>query len=86
MGFLVGAIINFLGLLELLIFIDAIMSWFIRPRSNDISRIIGIIVDPLLAPCRNLQRKFITNSPIDFSPIIALVIIELVKTLISNIF
>jgi YggT family protein len=86
MSFLVGAIIDFFRLLELLIFIDALTSWFIKPRSNEISKMIGIIVDPILTPCRRLQSRIISNAPVDFSPIIALVIIELAKTFISSIF
>lgn len=85
MNFLVGAIVNFLALLELLVFVDAIMSWFIKPRSNEVSRIIGIIVDPILKPCHNLQAKFISNVPFDFSPVIALLLIELIKTIIQTI-
>ena len=83
MGFLIGAILGFLNLLELLVVIDAIMSWFIRPRSNEISRIIGIVIDPILLPCSKLQSKIIKDLPVDFSPVIAIILIELVKTLFN---
>lgn len=83
MSFIVGTIIKFLGLIELVIFVDAIMSWFMKPRSNELSRTLGIIVDPILKPCHKLQARFLANSPIDFSPLIALLVIELVKTVIS---
>lgn len=86
MGFLIGAISSFLSLVELLIVIDSIMSWFIRPRSNEISRAIGIIVDPILIPCSKLQSKIITNLPVDFSPVIAIILIELCKTILNMIF
>lgn len=83
MTFLIGAIINFLSLLELLIAVDAILSWFIRPRSNEFSRMIGIVVDPVLKPCRGLQARIITNLPVDFSPVIGIILIELCKTILS---
>jgi YggT family protein len=83
---LISAIIWFLKLVELLIFVDAIMSWFIRPRSNSLSRSIGTVVDPILAPCSKLQRKVLPNSPVDFSPLIAILVIEFVRSFISTIF
>jgi YggT family protein len=85
-GFLISAIIWFLKLLELLIFADAILSWFIRPRSNEISKYIGIVVDPVLAPCTKLQHKLLPKAPVDFSPVIAILIIEFFIILISNLF
>jgi YggT family protein len=82
-GLLLSAIIWFSKLLELLIFVDAVLSWFIRPRSNGISKYIGIVVDPVLAPCTKLQRKVLPNVPVDFSPLIAILIIEFFRMLIS---
>jgi YggT family protein len=86
LGFLLSAIIWFLKLLELLIFVDAILSWFIRPRSNQISKYIGIVVDPVLTPCSRLQRKLFPKAPVDFSPLIAILIIEFFRMLILNLF
>ena len=85
-GFLLSAIIWFLKLLELLIFVDAILSWFIKPRSNKISKYIGIVVDPVLLPCTKLQRKLLPKAPVDFSPLIAIIILEFSRTLILNLF
>lgn len=86
MGFLIGAITSFLSLVELLIVIDAIMSWFVRPRSNEVSRAIGIVVDPVLLPCSKLQSRIIANLPVDFSPVIAIILIEFGKTILNIIF
>jgi YggT family protein len=84
-GLLFSALDWFLRLLELLIFIDAAASWFVRPRSNNILRFIGTIIDPVLTPCNKLQRKLAPNSPVNFSPLIAIIAIEFVRSLILNI-
>lgn len=86
MNFLYSAILSFLWLLEVLIFVDAIMSWFIRSRSNGISRAIGVVVDPILKPCNKIQTRLLPKSPVDFSPVIALFIIEFVKLIFGSIF
>lgn len=85
-NYLVGAIAKFLSLVEFLVFVDALMSWVIKPRSNQISRLIGTIIDPILVPCHKLQVKVMPNSPIDFSPLIAIFVIEFLKTIIVSIF
>ena len=85
-NYLVRAIANFLSLVEFLIFADALMSWFIKSRSNQISNIIRTIVDPILVPCHKLQAKIMPRSPIDFSPIIAIFVIEFLKVIIVSIF
>lgn len=86
MAFLGGAIVNFLDLVEVLIILNAVMSWFIRPRSNDISRIVGVIIDPIMKPCKKIQMSIVPNSPFDFSPAIAILLIEFVKRIIYIIF
>ena len=83
MIFLISAITLFLKLLELLIFVDVILSWFIKPRSNQISKYIGILVDPILAPCTKLQRRFLPKAPVDFSPLIALLVIEFFSFIVN---
>jgi YggT family protein len=86
LNYLITSIDYFLQLLEMLIFVDAIMSWVIRPRSNNFSKILGLVVDPVLKPCIMLQKKIISNSPVDFSPLMALVLIEIIRRILSMIF
>lgn len=82
---LLAAIKAFLLIFEYLIIIDALSSWFIRKRSNAFSRAIGVIVDPILVPCYKIQEKFLGNIPVDFSPILGILIIEIIRNIVISI-
>ncbi|MCE5221435.1 MAG: YggT family protein [Clostridium sp.] len=71
-----------LNLLELAIFIECIASWIPQIQGNKFISIIHNFIYPLLEPFRKLQDKFISGLPMDFSPIIALLVIDLFKRLL----
>ncbi|MEG0641476.1 MAG: YggT family protein [Clostridium sp.] len=78
-------ILNFLNVLQWLIIIDAILSWFIPPRSNTFSRIIGIVIDPILMPFRRIQERFSAITiPVDFSPVFAIFALGLLQTILRS--
>lgn len=83
--YLLLSIIKFLELLQLLVFVDALMSWIIRPRSNAVSKFLGLILDPVLKPCQLLQGKLLPGSPVDFSPLLALFLIEIVRRILLSV-
>ena len=63
----------------LLIFVWCILSWFPRPREGVIADIVGAI-DALVSPYINLFRRFIPPfGGLDFSPILAIVVLQLVE-------
>lgn len=72
------------NLLEFSIFIDVIISWVYR-ESNTFTDIIHTVTEPLLAPGRKIQDKLMPGSPMDFSPILALVLIRIIRTIVNNI-
>ena len=74
-----------LNLLELAIFIECIVSWIPQIQGNKFISIIHNFTYPLLEPFRKLQNRFISGVPIDFSPIIALFVIDLLKRLLRQI-
>lgn len=77
----------FINILEGLIFIDAISTWILPPRSNYVLRTIGLIVDPILESCRRLQQRFIKNNlPVDLSPLIAILLLGLLRNILVVIF
>lgn len=78
-----SAIFEFINLLEFLIFIDALLSWFIRDRyNNPIIRVIETIINPIKEPFYRLQLKLFPNTPVDFSPMLAIFFLEILKTLL----
>ena len=65
-------------IIEFLILIECIASWIPNLRYNKFMNIVYLITNPILTPFRELQNRFFKDSPIDFSPIIALFVIEFI--------
>ena len=56
------------------------MSWFIRDPRNPIMGLLIALTEPILSPVRNLLFKLkIGGNMIDFSPIVALILVQLVS-------
>lgn len=70
---------------EMLIFAEVIISWIMPNSNNEIIRVVRSLTEPLLAPGRKLQQKLSPDLPLDFSPFIALILLDLVKSLIISI-
>lgn len=84
--FFIDALLN---VLSMLILIRAILSFFARAGGAvyKIYNAIGIITEPILEPIRRLLYKIpaLSGLPIDFSPIVALLLISLIRSLLSAI-
>lgn len=72
----------FFNLLELAIIVNFISSWIPQSQSNKIVRTINDFIDPVLEPIRRLQDRLIPGLPIDFSPMVLLLIINLIRGMI----
>jgi len=89
------AIRLFGGALMLLIFVRAILSWFPEPQEGILRdiyylviRVSNTFVGPIIEPIRNLIQKSPLGGPgmmIDFSPIIAFILIQFVQGLLISI-
>ena len=67
----------FLQVIMYLIFIRAILSWFIRDPRNPIMQLLLTLTEPLLTPIRNFLFKMkIGGNMIDFSPVVALLLVQ----------
>lgn len=75
----------FLEVLTWLIIIDALLSWFMSP-DHPVKNFLDRLVYPFIQPFRNLMRRVMGNSPIDFSPLLAVVAIQVVGWIINLIF
>lgn len=86
MKVLANAIDFFLCLIEFLIFARCIMSWIVMiGGKNSFSSILYELTEFFLEPIRNLLNKIgLKSCFIDFSPMIAFFLIELLKIFFAN--
>lgn len=84
---LLGIISILFKVIYLAIIVDALLSW-IPGGGNalyNIRNFLRCITEPVLAPIRSvLMRTPLRNLPIDFSPIIAIVLLEIIETLLRR--
>lgn len=85
---LIQAITYFFFFLKILLFIRIILSWLPFDAKKTFLNIVYILIDPILNPIRTMIQK----SPLggrgmilDFSPIIAYIIFELLERLLISI-
>ena len=72
---------------SLIIIARIILSWFISPNSN-VMRFLIFLTEPILAPIRKLLQPLMRNSaiPLDLSPLIALLAIQVITEILSRLF
>jgi len=68
-----------------LIFIRVIISWLNPDPYHPAVRILERITEPLLYPIRKSLRRFTGNLPIDFSPFIAIILVQIAGRLLTDI-
>ena len=80
---LIRAVDMFCQLIIFIIFARIILSWFVRnPYNNKFYTTLIQITEPILAPCRRVLGRFGATYGIDFSPILALVIINFINMMV----
>lgn len=72
------------GFMELAIIARVIVSWLPISRDNQLIRLLYQITEPILAPIRSMIERsaFGRNMIIDFSPIVAFILIRIIKQII----
>lgn len=86
MQILLQAFYTLINIIEMALIIRAILSWIPNlPRDNPFVKILNQVTEPILSPIRKLIEKssFGSGSMIDFSPVIAFLILELIKNIIK---
>lgn len=71
------------NLLGYAIFIEVILSWVYRGRGNVFIDILHIFTDPFMIPARKIHEKLIPSTMLDFSPIIAYFLIEVLRFVLN---
>jgi YggT family protein len=67
-------------ILNWLILARVLLSWVSRDYSNPVIRFVYEFTEPILAPIRKLMPR--SSMPIDFSPILAVLLLQLIRKLI----
>ena len=72
--------------IELSILIRAFLSWLPIPRESRFVILLYQFTEPILAPIRSLIQRssFGRNMMFDFSPIIALILLTILRNIIMN--
>ncbi len=73
-----------LGLVELAMFLRAILSWFIADEDNRFMIFLFAVTEPFILPIRVICSRFraLNESPIDISFFIAFLVISLLNSLL----
>ncbi|HSN58140.1 MAG TPA: YggT family protein [Clostridiaceae bacterium] len=78
----VSLLFNFI---EAAILIEVVLSWIMPGKKNTFTDMLHIFTDPFLIPGKKIQSMIAPNLMIDFSPIIALIIVDIVERIILTI-
>lgn len=81
MGTIGFAVYKLLDLISFLIIVRCIMSWVPGGTQNRVYEIITTLTNPIEEPIRSVMYKFM-NGPIDFSPIVAILLVRLAQRVI----
>ncbi|MBR0464479.1 MAG: YggT family protein [Clostridia bacterium] len=77
---------RFLSVLEVLLIIYALMTWFVRPDSP-VYQFLYRFLNPVIAPFRRISRKLIERGlMIDISVILAVLAIRVVQSLLWRLY
>lgn len=75
-------LIFLIDLLVILVFVSALLSWLVPPtRSNPVVRLLRGITEPLLRPVRAVMPNF---GGVDVSPIVVILLLELLRYLLLS--
>lgn len=83
MGIIPTILVRLIYVVEILIIIESLMSWIIRDNRNEILNSLRTITNPILEPLRKLQDNFLPSSMgIDLSPLLALILLQILTRVI----
>ena len=81
------AILILVEIIDVTILVRILLSFFPNLRYNKISDIIYHITEPILYPCRMiLNRLGLGNGMLDFSPILAYIMLRFIVMLVYRVF
>lgn len=83
-GIILNIISVFLSAYVFIILGNVILSWVMQP-THPVKQFLNFLTEPIVAPIRNLLSPLTSKSniPLDFSPIVALLVIQFVRGLVE---
>jgi YggT family protein len=85
MGMILAAVVNvvteLIWILIVLIMIRVLLTWIPSIQGNPAVRLLGRIVDPVVAPFRRVLPTF---SGFDFSPLLAIIVLGVIAQILGN--
>ncbi|MDD5316610.1 MAG: YggT family protein [Candidatus Cloacimonetes bacterium] len=79
---IVVLIIRMIDIYNLIIFARVIASWLVQNPYNPIYRFLFSMTEPILGPL----RRMMPNMGLDFSPIVAYLLLNILKRLLASLF
>ncbi len=77
---------KFIQLLSLAIVIDALLSWVpYNETVYKIRQVLSLVTEPIVSPIRKLLSPITSGIGIDFSPVVAIILIDLVGGIIMRV-
>ena len=85
LSYLVSAVYWLINLVSILIVIRALISWLPLSEDNKINAFLITMTEPVIAPIRKLLSRFefTQEVPIDFSPMIAILVLWVISGLLT---
>ncbi len=72
-------------LIEAAILVDVVLSWIMPGKRGGLIDLLHVFTDPFMMPGRKIQERLMPGLMIDFSPIIALLILDILRKIVFTI-
>ena len=73
-----------ISLIQAMMMVRAIMSWFFMPEESSVLRVLTVLTEPFIVPVRTLLQRIdaIASLPIDISFMVTFFLLSLLQTLL----
>lgn len=78
-------IVSLLRIYMVIVMIRVIVSWLKADSHNILVQILRALVDPALGALRHAEPRFVWSSGVDFTPVILILLIQLVIVILQKI-
>jgi len=68
--------------IEMAILLEVILSWVLPGKKSVFTDLLHVFTDPFMIPGRKLQSMIAPNLMLDFSPIIALILVDIIQRIV----